>query len=39
MLEVLSAKVISDVIDRIEIGNITRKSKLKNVIHIYWKFT
>lgn len=39
LLEVLSAKVISDVIDRIEIGNITRKSKLKNVIHIYWKFT
>lgn len=39
VMEALSAKTISDVIDRIEIGNITRKSKLRNVIHIYWKFT
>lgn len=36
-LENLSADVIGEVIERIEIGHVTRKSRPGNVIQIYWK--
>lgn len=36
-LENLSTDVIGEVIERIEIGHVTRKSRPGNVIQIYWK--
>ena len=33
----LTPDILNDVIERIEIGHLTRKSKLGNVIRIYWK--
>lgn len=36
-IQELTPKVIGDVIERIEIGHVTNKSKLGSVIHIYWK--
>lgn len=37
ILENLSAEIINEVIERIEVGHVTHKSKPANVIKIYWK--
>ena len=36
-LQEITPKVLNDVIDRIEIGHVTRRSKPGSVIQIYWK--
>lgn len=33
----LTPEILNEVIERIEIGHVTKKSKPGNVIHIYWK--
>ena len=33
----LTPEILDDVIERIEIGHVTNKSKPGSVIHIYWK--
>jgi hypothetical protein len=36
-VEKLTPEILDEVIERIEIGHVKRKSKPGNVIHIYWK--
>lgn len=36
-IENLTVKIISDIIERIEVGHITNNTKPGNIIHIYWK--
>lgn len=36
-IDKLSPEILNAVIRRIEIGHVTRKSKMKNVVKIYWK--
>ena len=36
-VEELTPKILDDVIERIEIGHVRKKSKPGNVIQIYWK--
>ena len=36
-LDMLTPEILDDVIERIEVGHLTRKSKPGNVIQIYWK--
>lgn len=36
-IEALAPEILDAVIERIEIGHVTRKSRPGNVIHIYWK--
>ena len=37
MIQELTQEILDDVIERIEIGHVTKKSKPGNVIQIYWK--
>ena len=37
MIQELTPDILDDVIERIEIGHVTKKSKPGNVIQIYWK--
>ena len=36
-IEELTPEILADVIERIEIGHVSRKAKPGSVIHIYWK--
>ena len=36
-IQELTPVILDDVIERIEIGHVTKKSKPGSVIHIYWK--
>ena len=36
-IDELTPEILDDVIERIEIGHVTRKSKPGSVIQIYWK--
>ena len=36
-IDELTPEILDDVIERIEIGHLTKKSKPGNVIQIYWK--
>lgn len=36
-IDELTMPVISNIIERIEVGHVTRKSKPKDTIHIQWK--
>lgn len=38
MIQELTPEILDNVIERIEISHVCRKSKPGNVIHIYWKF-
>ena len=38
-IEELTSDILDDVIERIEIGHVTKKSKPGTVIQIYWKLT
>ena len=37
-IETLTPEILDDVVERIEIGHVTSKSRPGNVIQIYWKF-
>lgn len=36
-VENITVSIVDEIIERIEVGHITRKSKPGNVIHIQWK--
>ena len=36
-IEELTPKILEDIIERIEISHVNKKSKPGSVIHIYWK--
>lgn len=38
-IEEITRPIIDEIIERIEVGHATKKSKLGNLIHIYWKLT
>ena len=36
-IDKLTPEILNTIIKRIEIGHVSRKSKIKNIVKIYWK--